>query len=70
MIVACNIISMYHYVLHPASSLVLSVQGIREFWAGEVPDTGMGRKLQRALQFAEESNYDGVFEELSTMCTP
>ncbi len=50
--------------------MLLFLQEIRNFWAGQAADTGMGRKLQRALQFAEDSNYHSVFEELRTMCTP
>jgi len=46
------------------------IEGSRDFWAGQATDTGMGRKLQHALQFAEDSNYESVFEELRTMCTP
>ena len=54
----------------PPELMLLCLQGIREFWAGEAADTGMGRKLQHALQFAEDVNYNNVLEELSTMCTP
>ncbi|DBA75733.1 TPA: hypothetical protein ACH3X1_010150 [Trebouxia sp. C0004] len=37
---------------------VLSKLGIGEFWAAQAANTGMGRKFQHALQFAEDSNYD------------
>ncbi|DBB14547.1 TPA: hypothetical protein ACH3X3_004823 [Trebouxia sp. C0006] len=47
-----------------------NVEGIRDFWVGQPSGTGMGRTLQRALQFAEDSNYNSVFEELRTVCTP
>ena len=50
--------------------MLLFLQGIRDFWAGQAADTGMGRKLRHALQFAEDSNYDSVFDELRTICTP
>ena len=54
----------------PTTDDVVFLQGIRDFRAGQPSGTGMGRTLQRALQFAEDSNYDSVFEELRTVCTP
>ncbi|KAL0018943.1 hypothetical protein WJX77_001045 [Trebouxia sp. C0004] len=35
-----------------------NIEGIGEFWAAQAANTGMGRKFQHALQFAEDSNYD------------
>ena len=52
----------------PTINQVNFLQGIIDFWVGQATDTGMGRKLQHALQIAEEIRYEGALEELRTMC--